>query len=219
MIGGDNHSVATDALKACFGKDGNFTVIVEESSKDASGDVPLDVDAKRTEFKVWSSMLSHYSPVFTKMIGSDNYAEAQKSEVVIRDFSAGAVEVFLRFLYTGSVWGSASTLLEVAALADKYQVQALHALCLQLVRQALKPELACEVFAAADRLCMDDLRVEARDLIFTKAEEALQKRPGSPTGALAGDPGLRPAVHVAGCFQKDPSGLGGEGRHLWISRP
>ena len=52
---------------------------------------------------------------------------SQKSQVVIQDFSAGAVDIFLRFLYTGRFQGSASNLLEVAALADYYQVEVLHA--------------------------------------------------------------------------------------------
>ena len=75
-----------------------------------------------------------------------------------KDFSASAVEKFLRFMYSGSVEGSVTTMMEVAAMADKYQVDALQSLCLPLVRQALKPELAGEIFAAADRFHMDDLR-------------------------------------------------------------
>ena len=172
IIAGRDLSAASAALTACFGKEGNFTVAVEELSGDTSDDVEVC-----TEFKVWSSLLAHWSPVLAKMVGSENYAETQKAEVIIRDFSAAAVEMFLRFLYTGSVRGSVSALLEVAALADKYQVQALHALCMRLVREALKPEVACEVFASAYRFHMDDLRCEALDLVFTKPAEALKERP------------------------------------------
>ncbi|CAE7821349.1 bath-40 [Symbiodinium sp. CCMP2592] len=179
MIGGEDLSVASGAWKACFGKDGNFTVIVEEPSFAASDDVneKVETETKRTEFQVWSSILSHYSPVFEKMVGCGNYAEAQKSEVVIQDFSARAVELFLRFLYTGSVRSCASALLEVAAMADKYEVRALHALCIGLVRNALQPCTACEVFENANRFHMDDLRLEALELILTKPEDALKTRP------------------------------------------
>ena len=62
-------------------------------------------------------------------------------------------------------------------MADKYQVEALHASCLHLVRQAMKPEAACEVLASADRFHLDDLRAEALDLIFTQPAEALKQRP------------------------------------------
>eukprot|EP00439_Symbiodinium_sp_Y106_P028961 s5360_g3.t1 len=61
-------SAASDVWGACFGKEGNFTVIVEESLRDTSDDV--EVEDKRTEFKVWSFLLTQWSPVFEKMIGS-----------------------------------------------------------------------------------------------------------------------------------------------------
>ncbi|CAE7821310.1 bath-42 [Symbiodinium sp. CCMP2592] len=171
MVTGSCLSAASDVLKACFGKDGNFTVIVKDASHQE-----LE-DESTVRFRVWSSLLAQWSPVFEKMVGSDCYAESQKSEVVITDFSAGAVEMFLRFLYSGSIEGSVVAMVEVAAISDKYQVKELHDLCLHLVRQALKPELACEVFAAADQFHMGDLRAEARDLIFTKPFEALRKPP------------------------------------------
>ena len=164
----------SDVLTACFGKDGNFTVIVLEP---ASCDTSDDAQAKRTEFKVWSSLLAQWSPVFERMVGSENYAESQRAEVVIRDFSASAVELFLRFFYSGSVAGSIPVLVEVAAMADKYQVEALQSSCLHLVRQTMKPGAACVVLASADRFHMDDLRAEALDLIFTQPAEALKERP------------------------------------------
>ena len=186
-------------LTACFGKGGDFTVIVEELSgvtsgdgvvqseaqrkkRKRSGDVPdsardTEATVQRTEFKVWSSLLAQWSPVFEKMMSSDKYDESQKSQVVITDFSAGAVEIFLRFLYSGSVGGSITALVEVAAIADKYQVEALHPLCLRLVRKALIPEVACEVLAVADRFHVAEMRAVALDLVLTKPKEALQKRP------------------------------------------
>lgn len=136
-----------------------------------------EASVKRTEFKVWSFLLAQWSPVFEKMVGSDNYAESQQSQVVIQDFSAGAVEIFLRFLYSGSVGGPITALVEVAAIADKYQVEALYPLCLHLARTALKPELACEVFAIADRFHVAEMRADALDLVFTHPKEALAERP------------------------------------------
>ncbi|OLQ06736.1 BTB and MATH domain-containing protein 40 [Symbiodinium microadriaticum] len=145
-------------LAACFGTSGgNFTVIVEERSADMESSIEIEATVKRTEFKVWSFLLTRWSPVFEKMIGSDNYAESQKSQVVIQDFSASAIEIFLRFLYSGSVGGSIAALVEVAAIAEKYQVEALSPLCLHLVRKALTPE--------------------ALDLVFANPEEALKERP------------------------------------------
>ncbi|CAE7357468.1 bath-42 [Symbiodinium sp. CCMP2592] len=166
---------ASEIWKSCFGKGGNFTVIVKEAN-DASEDVEHEAVGE-VEFKVWSFLLAQWSPVFEKMIASDNYVESQRAEVVIQDFSASAVEIFLRFLYSGSIEGSATAMVEVAAIADKYQVDRLHSLCVRCISQELRPELACEVFAAADRFRMEDLRAEARDLIFTSPAAALNKRP------------------------------------------
>ena len=177
IVADNDLSAASDVWKACFGKDGNFTVIVKEVSQDTSEDSEDQTAAKRTEFKVWSFLLAQWSPVFRKMVGPDNYTESQKAEVIITDFSARAVEIFLRFMYSGSVGGSVTVIVEVAAMADKYQVEALHSLCLQLVRQVLKPKLACKVFATADLFHVASMRTEALDLIFTNPEEALKERP------------------------------------------
>ena len=174
----EDRAALCGVLAACFGKDGNFTVVVEERSSDMlKSSKETEASVKRTEFKVWSLLLAQWSPVFEKMVGSDNYAESQQSQVVIQDFSAGAVEIFLRFLYSGSVGGSITALVEVAAIADKYQVEALYPLCLHLVRTALKPKLACEVFAIADRFHVAEMRAEALDVIFTHPKEALGERP------------------------------------------
>ena len=165
-------------LAACFGTSGNFTVIVEEHSADMlESSMEIETSVKRTEFKVWSFLLARWSPVFEKMIGSDKYAESQKSQLVIRDFSASAVEIFLRFLYSGSIGGSIAALVDVAALADKYEVEALPPLCLRLVRKALTPDVACEVFALADRFHVAQMRTEALDVVFTNPEEALKEPP------------------------------------------
>ncbi|CAE7030120.1 unnamed protein product [Symbiodinium sp. KB8] len=61
--------------------------------------------------------------------------EAKKKRttlVVMQDFSASAVEIFLRFLYSGIVEGAGTAMVELARLADK-----------------------CQVFAAADRFQME----------------------------------------------------------------
>ena len=148
-------------LSDCFGKDGNFTIVVEEQFKDATSNPELPETAseekdpqrdssaqasefslKRTEFKVWASLLSLWSPVSQKMIAADNFVEKHKGEVIIRDFSASGVEMFLRFLYTGVVEASLSMLVELAALADKYQVKKLYSLCLVAVWAGLTPEPA-----------------------------------------------------------------------------
>ncbi|CAE7586090.1 bath-40, partial [Symbiodinium pilosum] len=137
------------------------------------------VETKRAEFRVWSVLLSKWSPVFEKMINAPGFSESTENQVVIEDFSPAAVETFLRFLYSGAVGGSLATLVEVAAMADKYQVDELLVLCTEVLQEQLtkKPEMACELFACADRFQVANLRLEALEQIWIHAREALRSRP------------------------------------------
>ena len=222
----DDLACVSEVWKACFGKDGNFTVVVEEASpaslasppppspppvpgppspSDAprlesvassgceakrwdlgkpvppspvSPDLELaGYEVKRTEFKVWASLLAQRSPVLETMICSDGFEEGRTAQLVIRDFSAAAVENFLCFLYSGLVKGTPGMLVELLAMADKYQVEKLRELCLQAVTKALQPEVACEIFAASDHFHMPSLRTRACDLILIHPEKALKTRP------------------------------------------
>ena len=104
--------------------------------------------------------------------------EGREAEVVIKDFSRDAVEIFLRFLYSGAVEASPGMLVEVAAMALKYETKTLHSLCMQEISgQKLTPEMACEVFASADRFRMPDLRTEALEKILVHPGSALKIRP------------------------------------------
>ena len=87
---------AAGIFKNCFGRGGDFTVVVEEPQ----GEDSCGSEVKRMEFKVMSPLLASWSVVFDKMISSE-FVEQQKAQVVITDFSSGAVEIFLRFLYSG----------------------------------------------------------------------------------------------------------------------
>ena len=86
-------------------------------------------------------------------------------------------KIFLRFLYSGVVEGSPDALMQVAALADKYQVNRLYTLCLQTVAEAMTSEDACEVFAASDHFRVAALRVKAMEIILIHPGEALTRRP------------------------------------------
>jgi len=205
-VQGQDLRSASSVLEMCIGKDGNFTVVVEENLPDTAGcknsaedvastaegsetasenaqstaseEMPSmgQVKVKRTEFKVWASLLSHWSPVFKSWMSSDSYMESKKGQVVIQDFSSDAVKIFLRFLYSGTIEGSPEMLVEVAAMADRYQVSKLRELCVQTVTNTI-PEIACEVFAAADDFFVPELRMKALEFIFIHPAEALKCRP------------------------------------------
>ena len=112
-------------------------LVEEPQGEDSCGS-----EVKRVEFKVMSPLLASWSVGFDRMISSGEFIEAQ---MVITDFSSTAVELFLRFLYSGVVKGPLETLVEVCALADKYQVQ------------GLNPGNACQLFAFAARYQLADL--------------------------------------------------------------
>ena len=100
---------------------------------------------------MWASLLSGWSLVFDKMLNSEGFLERQQAQVVISDFSSGAVEIFLRCLYSGVVRGPLETLVEVSSMADKYQVKRLPELCTEALQEGLSPANACQLFAAAAR--------------------------------------------------------------------
>ena len=165
---------AAGIFKNCFGRGGDFTVVVEEPQcEDSCGSEVV----KRVEFKVWSQLLASWSAVFDKMINTEEFVEQKTAQVVITDFSSGATEIFLRFLYSGIVEGPLETLVEVCAMADKCQVERLHQLCTQAFQKGLNPDNACQLFAAAARFRLEDLRRMALEEIWVKAEDVLKECP------------------------------------------
>ena len=143
-----NKALVADVLHSCFGQ-GDFKVVVEEVFEDGT---------KRTEFPVWSLLLRKWSDVFANMMSHQQFIEGSTAEVVIKDFSACAVDAFLRFLYSGTLSTNLSTLIEVGVIADKYQVQPLYKACMGTVKEKLASETACEIFECADRFHLEEPR-------------------------------------------------------------
>ncbi|CAE7449702.1 bath-40 [Symbiodinium sp. CCMP2456] len=164
---------AAGILKDCFGRGGDFTVVVEAPEGGDSG----GSEVRRVEFKVWSQLLARWSAVFDRMINSEGFVEGQTAQMVITDFSSRAVEIFLRFLYSGVVEGPLETLVEVCSLADKYQVQRLQELCTEAFYVGLNPQNALRLFAAAARFRLADWRRQALEEIWIFAEDVLTECP------------------------------------------
>ncbi|CAK9101114.1 BTB/POZ domain-containing protein 1 (Hepatitis C virus NS5A-transactivated protein 8) (HCV NS5A-transactivated protein 8), partial [Durusdinium trenchii] len=157
-----------EKLAFSFNKSGDFTVVVLEG--DSSG------EKVRTEFKVWSVIMSSWSEYFDKMM-SHEFEENTQRQVVIRDFSPKGIEVFLRFLYSGTLEASLETLVEVMVIADKYQVPELSSHCNELLRAHLSADTAWEIFKAADVFQFEQLREEAMHAILIEPKVALARRP------------------------------------------
>ncbi|CAK9101110.1 BTB and MATH domain-containing protein 40 [Durusdinium trenchii] len=150
-----------------FGLHGDFKVLVPQRAGEKD---------ERKEFKVWSVILSSWSDVFEKMMSHDLKEKAER-ELVIQDFSPEGVEAFLRFLYSGTLNTSLGTLVEVLAIADKYQTPELPNHCQDILTRKLSAETAWDLFVAADRFRLEQLRDTALHTILRSPKVALAKRP------------------------------------------
>eukprot|EP00435_Cladocopium_sp_Y103_P015110 s1278_g3.t1 len=168
------HLVA-EKLGPTFGQGGDFTVVVEEHPHAESVE-DSDAEPTRTEFKVWSLILSSWSEVFDKMMNQD-FVESAKKQVVIKDFSSLAVKTFLKFLYMGTLDAPPETICEVSAIADKYQVLELKPICLKMLEDTISVTNAWAILQLADHFQSHDIRQKSKQTIFVKAKEALKSRP------------------------------------------
>ena len=159
---------AAGIFKDCFGKGGDFHRGGGRARRWGGW------HGKRAEFKVWASLLSGWSLVFDKMLNSEGFLERQQAQVVISDFSSGAVEIFLRCLYSGVVRGPLETLVEVSSMADKYQVKRLPELCTEAAPGGPQPG---KCLPALCRCCPLPAAEMALEEIWINAAEALTECP------------------------------------------
>eukprot|EP00973_Karenia_brevis_P050740 7048583-Karenia_brevis.AAC.1 len=93
------------ALSKCFDRDGDCTIAVLEEGSHANnepGHVAKRQKREVVEFRVWSKLLANWSDVFKAMFSHD-CIEKNRRRIELIDFSPVAVEVFLRFLYSGNL--------------------------------------------------------------------------------------------------------------------
>lgn len=108
-------------------------------------DAVLKVDDR--EFKVHKVILVARSPVFASMFEHD-MAEKKDNEVDIPDCTAESFEVFLHYLYSGSVETlSSSNVYNVYYAADKYRVDDLKEKCVKYMIKNISVETFCDVIA------------------------------------------------------------------------
>ena len=110
-------------------------------------------------FKVHKSILAIQSPVFDTMFDS-KMQENVSGKMIIPDFSAGAVDDFLHFIYNGEV-RSFSNAMELFVLAEKYQVPALKEISENIIEDRLNESNALEIFNLGQRYDSDRLKRSA----------------------------------------------------------
>lgn len=111
------------------------------------------------EFRVHKNVLSIISPVFAAMFEND-MTEEQTSQMTIPDFSAVAVEEFLKYVYTGHIPNDTNAM-ELFALSAKYDVKGLKDACEEMIFENCDCTNALEIFALGHLYCSDDMKALA----------------------------------------------------------
>jgi Leucine-rich repeat (LRR) protein len=97
------------------------------------------------KFAVHKSVLGIQSSFFSAVFESD-MKERIEGKMEIEDFSAAAIEDFLRFLYTGKIQDK-SNAMQLFELADKYDVQQLKAIAEQTILRNVNDQNSMEVLS------------------------------------------------------------------------
>ncbi|CAJ1454472.1 unnamed protein product, partial [Effrenium voratum] len=156
-------AIVASVLLRCFGKGGDLSVVVEAED-----------GAVAAEFQVWSCLLREWSEVFRAMLNPEHgFQEQQQAKLVIREFSAGAVESCLRFLYSGRLEAHGEMLVEVCVLADKYSLSELQRVACRQLNQEMTAVDACRLCQFATQCGSAQAKQVAMDLIMREPQEAL----------------------------------------------
>jgi hypothetical protein len=115
-------------------------------------------------------VLAARSPVFRAMF-SGEMVEARSTEVMIDDFSAAAVQAFVRFLYSDQCSRAVleDCAEELLPMADKYQVPALMVLCESYLATKLSPNNVVSTLKLADAHNAAQLKARALSYIIDNA--------------------------------------------------
>jgi hypothetical protein len=118
----------------------DFSIVVGVDSETSSSETFLRIPAHKL-------ILSIRSPVFRAMLQS-GMTESTSGELRINDVDAGAVQEFVRFLYTDSCDATRHAE-QLLALSHRYEVPELQRLCVDPLLDALTVENAANVFSLA----------------------------------------------------------------------
>lgn len=158
-------------LAKCFDQAGDLVVTVRPIYEE--GTLPEHVGPPVKKFKVWSPLLEQWSDVFAAMFRSE-FKENSRSELEIQDFSAEAVEAFLRFMYSGMVVLRNEVLVEVKALADKYDIPQLRSMCALQIQKAITNENLFAFLSLAHRHGCSTTKNKCLDKILYEPETSLK---------------------------------------------
>ncbi|XP_067141791.1 speckle-type POZ protein-like [Centruroides vittatus] len=131
-------------------------------------DVILSVNhpskSNKIEFYSHKAILAASSPVFYAMFEHD-MKENNQNRIHIEGEHPSVVEEMLRFIYTDTVPKLKEMTTRLLAVADKYTLERLKALCEQQFCHKLEVETACDILVVADLYNAKQLAVAATNFI------------------------------------------------------
>jgi hypothetical protein len=143
----------------------DFTILAGVESEASSPDTILRIPVHKL-------ILSQRSPVFRAMLQS-GMTESSSGEVRMNDVDAGAVQEFVRFLYTDNC-DATQHAEQLLALSHRYEVPELQRLCVDPLLDALTIENAANVFSLAHLYNCADLKRGTLTYIAEHAAALLQ---------------------------------------------
>lgn len=141
--------------------------------REDTGDVQLFVED--VTLKAHKTVITSTSDYFKAMFRCE-FVESNDNEVNVPNFSAGLVETFLKFVYTGEIHMTERNFQDVFALANQFQVGSLISLCVRVSTQELDWSNFGQHYADAHDLILQEHFDACHDFLATHFQELLTKR-------------------------------------------
>ncbi|KAH9402552.1 hypothetical protein TYRP_016080 [Tyrophagus putrescentiae] len=125
----------------------------------------------KTQFPVHKNILSTHSPVFQALFRTHDTVEERENKVIISDVSADTMKDFLQFIYTGVKPKDDRLTMSLLIVADKYQVDALKALCEDGLSQSLSTKDVVSLYLQADLYNALNLKAKCLNFIAFKYDQ------------------------------------------------
>ena len=160
---------ASNDIAAKISFDGTLSLnddIARAKNNNTTADMTIICEGK--EFKAHTFMLSARSSVFSAMFSHRGTKEWETREVNVTDCHADIMEMFLQYIYTGTLTEATFEVAEkLIGVATKYDVQPLITACTEILIENLDEDNAIPVAILGDLYTMKDLKKEALTTIVT----------------------------------------------------
>jgi len=138
-------------------------------------------------FSVHKVVLAERSSVFDAMFCHQNFTENREGEILITDATPAVIKDFLLFMYTGKCSGLDKHALDLAGVADKYNVQDLKILCERYLVFNFSPSNVVDCLIYADMHSAPQMKADALDYIRGHILEVKWRKVPSLSSDLALD--------------------------------